>query len=218
MIKPTIEPPDVGKVVALLELANTEYPEFGTFLQLAVITGARRGELCALKWERIDWARETLAISQSIAEVKGGIVEKGTKTHAVRRIALDTQTLAVLDTHRKRSAALAEQAGCELTTDSYVFSCAPGAAVPWTPSYASKTFQRLRGSVGLASARFHDLRHFAATRLLSAGMPVRTVSGRLGHANAATTLGVYAHFTEASDRVTADAIARLIPPDSKPLR
>jgi len=54
--------------------------------------------------------------------------------------------------------------------------------------------------------RLHDLRHFAATRLLAAGVPVRTVSGRLGHANAATTLGVYAHFLAESDQVAADVI------------
>lgn len=138
--KPTIKPPGVDKVVALLELANTEYPEFGSFLHLAVTTGARRGELRALKWERINWANQTLTISRSIAEVKGGTVDKGTKTHAIRRIALDTQTIGVLAEHRERCENLADQDGCELTVGSYVFSCDPGAAVPWTPSQASKTF------------------------------------------------------------------------------
>jgi integrase len=54
------------------------------------------------------------------------------------------------------------------------------------------------------------LRHFAATRLLAAGVPVRTVSGRLGHANAATTLGVYAHFLEESDRDAAQTLGALL--------
>ena len=71
-------------------------------------------------------------------------------------------------------------------------------------------------SSGCASAsastgvRLHDLRHLHATQLLAAGVPVRTVSGRLGHANAATTLNVYAHFLEASDRQAADVIAGLL--------
>ena len=52
--------------------------------------------------------------------------------------------------------------------------------------------------------RLHDLRHFVATQLLSAGVDVRTVSGRLGHRGAATTLNVYAHFVEQSDRNVAD--------------
>ena len=59
-----------------------------------------------------------------------------------------------------------------------------------------KTQQR---EAGISNVRLHDLRHFAATQLLAAGVPVRTVAGRLGHANAATTLNVYAHVLESSD-------------------
>jgi len=54
------------------------------------------------------------------------------------------------------------------------------------------------------------LRHFAATRLLGAGIPVRTVSGRLGHSSASTTLGVYAHFLAESDREAADTLEELL--------
>ena len=205
--KPTISPPEVEKVIELLQLANESYPEFGRFLHLAVTTGARRGELCALKWERIGWEAQTLTISRSIVEVQGGIVEKGTKTHAIRRIALDEQTLAVLAEHRDQAERLATEAGAEVTGDSYVFTLDPGGAVPFTPDHATKTFQRLRKQVGLDSTRLHDLRHFAATRLLAAGVPVRTVSGRLGHANASTTLGVYAHFAAASDAEAAQVLA-----------
>ena len=208
----SISPPEVEKVIELLQLADETYPEFGRFLHLAVTTGARRGELCALKWERIDWEAQTLTISRAIVEVQGGLVEKDTKTHAIRRIALDEQTLAVLTEHKVQAEKLAGEAGCELTGNSYVFTLDPGGAVPFTPDHATKTFQRLRKQVGLDSTRLHDLRHFAATRLLAAGVPVRTVSGRLGHANAATTLGVYAHFVEASDRSAAVILGALTSP------
>jgi integrase len=202
----SIEPPDVERVVALLKLANERNPAFGAFLHLAVTTGARRGELCALRWERIGWDNRTLTISQAIVEVKGGIVEKDTKTHSIRRIALDEQTVAVLAEHKTQADQLASEAGCTLTGDGYVFTLDPAGKVPWTPDYATKQFQRFRQQVGLDGTRLHDLRHFAATSLLAAGVPVRTVSGRLGHANAATTLGVYAHFVEASDRMAAETI------------
>ena len=66
------------------------------------------------------------------------------------------------------------------------------------------------GALNINGVRLHDLRHLHATQLLAAGVPVRTVSGRLGHANAATTLNVYAHFLEASDRQAADVIAGLL--------
>jgi integrase len=213
---PSIEPPDVDKVIELLRLADETYPEFGRFLHLAVTTGARRGELCALKWERIDWEQQTLTISRAIVEVQGGLVEKDTKSHAIRRIALDEQTLGVLAERRHQSERLAAEAGVSITPNSYMFTLDPAGAVPFTPDHATKTFQRLRTQVGLDRARLHDLRHFAATRLLAAGVPVRTVSGRLGHANAGTTLGVYAHFVEASDRTAADTLGTLLSPPDKP--
>ncbi len=74
----------------------------------------------------------------------------------------------------------------------------------------TKTHQARAG--GISGVRFHDLRHFAATGLLSAGVDVRTVPGRLGHANAATTLGVYAHFLESSDQAAAAILAELVRP------
>ncbi len=58
-------------------------------------------------------------------------------------------------------------------------------------------FGRIQKRAGLKGIRLHDRRHLHATQLLAAGVPVPTVSGRLGHANAATTLNVYAHFLEA---------------------
>ena len=208
--KPTIQPPDVERVVELLELASREYPEFGTFLHLAVTTGARRGELCALKWQRIHWDAHTLTISRSIAEVKGGLVEKATKTHSVRRIALEEESISVLAEHRERAGRRAADARCTLSGESYVFTSDPSGSVPWTPSHASKTFQRIRAQVGLNATRLHDLRHFTATSLLAAGVPIRTVSGRLGHANAATTLGVYAHFLETSDQAAAAVMGQAL--------
>ena len=205
---PKITPPDVAEVVKLLDAAAETSPDFARFLHLAVTTGARRGELCALRWERIDWKARTLIISRSVVEVAGGLVEKDTKTHSIRRIALDPQTLRVLAAHCRAMAERAALAECDLGPRGYVFTHDPAGAMPWTPDHVTKSFQRLRDATGLKAVRLHDLRHFAATRLLAAGVPVRTVSGRLGHANAATTLGVYAHFVEASDHAAAASLAR----------
>jgi integrase len=98
----------------------------------------------------------------------------------------------------------------ELADDPYLFSLDPDCYRPWAPDRVTKMFVSLRDRIGLKRLRLHDLRHFAATRLLAAGVPIRTVSGRLGHANAATTLGVYAHFVEASDQVAADVMGQLL--------
>jgi integrase len=77
-------------------------PDWGMLVWLAMVTGARRGELCALTWERIDFATGVLAIHTSIAQRNGRTWEKETKTHQQRRITLDDQTLALLRAYRRR--------------------------------------------------------------------------------------------------------------------
>ena len=71
-------------------------------------------------------------------------------------------------------------------------------------------FKRLCNELGIEGVRLHDLRHFTATQLLAAGVPVKTVAGRLGHSNAATTLNVYAHALEASDVDAAHLLGRIM--------
>jgi integrase len=128
------------------------------------------------------------------------VTEKDTKTHASRRLAIDEGTAAALQQQLERATARAQACGLTgLSPDGAVFPRRPDGS-PWSPNDATKAFIRLRKAVGLPEVRLHDLRHFSATRLLAAGVPVRTVSGRLGHATASTTLSVYAHFVEQSDR------------------
>jgi integrase len=64
--------------------------------------------------------------------------------------------------------------------------------------------------LGLDHVRLHDLRHFQATELIAAGVDVRTVAGRLGHADPSTTLRVYAAFMEPADQGAAKVIGRLL--------
>ena len=101
---------------------------------------------------------------------------------------------------------------CRLTLDAnaFVFSNNADGSVPWYPDSVSGSFKRLCQQEGLTNVRLHDLRHFVATQLLGAGVDVRTVAGRLGHRNAATTLNAYANFLEQSDRVAADVMGSLI--------
>jgi integrase len=81
---------------------------------------------------------------------------------------------------------------------------------PWRPNYATLAFGRLRDELGLDAVKLHQLRRFSATQLLSAGIDIRTVSGRLGHANASTTLDFCAQFLHAADERAADALGALL--------
>ena len=200
-------PPDVDAAVRLIEQAEADDPDFGTFLRLAASTGARRGELCALRWSDVDLVGATVRIGRALVEsVGGGHVEKDTKTHSGRHIALDPSTVAVLRAHRQRQAERAAAAGFRVARHARLFSFEPAGSVPWRPDGVTARFVKLRNRVGLPGVRLHDLRHFVATSMLAAGVPVSTVSGRLGHANSATTLNVYSHSLAASDRQAAVAL------------
>ena len=204
---PQLSPPDPNAVIKLLETAAAQDPDLGCFLHVAATTGARRGEMCGLRWRDVDLETGTMTISRSVVEAAHSvIVEKDTKTHSSRRIALDPDSVHALRTQRERMVSRITACGETFCENSHIFSRDADGARPWAPNDVTKAFIRVRKQAGLNDVRLHDLRHFAATRLLAAGVPVRTVSGRLGHANAATTLGVYAHFVEESDR---DAAAKL---------
>ncbi|HEY5111507.1 MAG TPA: site-specific integrase [Acidimicrobiales bacterium] len=210
-----VEPPDPAAVMKLIEVAAKDDLGFACFLIVAATTGARRGELCALRWSSVNFDDETLTIAGAVVEGVGNqLFEKDTKTHGSRKIAIDELTVATLNAHSVRCELRAQKCGAELKKDAFIFSPDANGRRPAVPNDVTKEFMRLRDRAGLESVRLHDLRHFAATRLLSAGVSVRTVSGRLGHASASMTLGVYAHFLEVSDREAADALGLLITPIS----
>jgi integrase len=112
--KNELSPPNPDQVGELLRAANELDAEFGRFVHVAATTGARRGELCALRWNCIDFELKTLSIGRSFAEVKGGLIEKDTKTHASRRISLDKDTIAVL---RDQRAAM--RRACDFSSGQY---------------------------------------------------------------------------------------------------
>jgi integrase len=78
---------------------------------------------------------------------------------------------------------------------------------PWLPNWLTKRFISARRAAGLPHFRLHDLRHFMATEMLAAGVPIATVSQRLSHARASTTLNVYAHSVPGGDRKAAEILA-----------
>jgi integrase len=206
-----VNPPEPQDVLELVAEAEASDPDLACLLLLAATTGARRGELCALRWSDVDLESGSALITRALVEGRGSeLIEKDTKTHASRRIALDVGSRDALELHRRRCSERATACGVSLKDSAFVFSSDPDGAKPLVPNDVTKRFIRVRKAVGLKTVRLHDLRHFTATRLLARGIPVRTVSGRLGHSNAATTLGVYAHFVAESDRDAAETIGSVL--------
>ena len=207
---PELAPPDPAAVGRLFDLAARDDPALAVFIALAASTGARRGELVALRWSDVDLAAGVVHIRRSLVGSRDGLVEKDTKTHQARRVALDATTVGLLVEHRRLAAALADDCAVDLPASAFVFSNEVGGITPWHPNSVTRSFNRVRDAAGLDGVRLHDLRHFVASRLLAAGVDVRTVAGRLGHRNAATTLNVYAHFLADADREAATVIGGVL--------
>ena len=97
-----------------------------------------------------------------------------------------------------------------MTDKAFVFSAEPDGSLPWLPNRVTKMFIDHRRRAGVGQFRLHDLRHFMATEMLAHGVAIVTVSQRLGHARASTTLNVYGHCVPGADRDAADYIAELL--------
>lgn len=91
-------------------------------LMLGVLTGTRRGELCALRWSDVDVERGELDVSKSVVVSVGGLAEKSTKTDRFRRVALDEVGVLLLGTHRENVVRWAQAADATVLTDAYVLS------------------------------------------------------------------------------------------------
>jgi integrase len=205
-----LEVPDVETVTRIINFAQERNPDVACFLRLAAVTGARRGELCAIRWRDFD-KKGTLSIRHSIVDGRTDeLIEKSTKTHASRTIVIDVLTLRLVDSQRERSEERSKQCGRKFSRNNFVFASSLDGSAPWRPHRVTLAFRRLCDDLGIADVRLHDLRHFTATQMLASGVPVKTVAGRLGHANAATTLNVYAHALESSDADAAELLGEIL--------
>jgi integrase len=203
-----IVPPTVEQVQALLDAAEADDADFAAYLWMLAATGCRRGEACALRWTDVDLERSDVVIRRSISQVGREVREKDTKTQQSRRVAIDEQTMAVLRSLRLRSRERSLAMGEHLAEDALLFSDAEGR--PWRPDVCTNRFGRLRTGLGLDKVRLHDLRHLVATVLGGAGVPIATISGRLGHSENATTLNLYTHVMPATDQAAAAYLGSIL--------
>lgn len=177
---------------ALLEAAQNDPLE--ALYVTALHTGMRLGELLALTWDRIDWGRGTVDVRATLHRVGPKIYEpREPKTARSRRtISLSPTAQSALRTHRLREAERMMELGRGMDDDSLIFTDRWGEPIYWA-RITERHLHPLCDRAGLPRIRFHDLRHTAASMMLSSGVPVHIVSQILGHASATTTLGVYAH-------------------------
>ena len=160
----------------------------GPVLAVALTTGMRPSEYLGLKWQDIDWARQTVSVVRSVRRLDGSWCFCDTKRSQSRRpIKLQRWIVALLrDVQTKASAHSLCLEGRDL-----VFKTASGH--PIHADYLAKHFKMILELAGLPRIRLYDLRHSAATIALAAGVSPKVVSEQLGHASTAFTLDTYAH-------------------------
>lgn len=176
--------------VARLLQAASNVP-LGALITLAFATGARRGELLALKWNAVDLQAASMLVRFSMSETQTGIRLKAPKSDRIRTVSLSRPALEALRRQRARQAEQKLIAGSAYQDQGFVFADALGG--PLTPSLVSGQFRELANKCGISTTRLHDARHTAATWLIAEGVDVRTVGAVLGHSVASTTLNIYAH-------------------------
>jgi integrase len=155
----------------------------------------------------VDLAHAAIGFSRALVEGPTGPVLRPTKNHRTYRVAIDLASVELLTNHRDR--ARVRSGGL---TDGFVFSDDPDGRQPWPPNRVTKQFITSRQRAGLAHFRLHDLRHFMATTMLAAGVPVPMVSERLCHARTSATVNIYAHAMPGADNA-ANLLADLLTPD-----
>jgi integrase len=201
--RPQPKPPSAAQAARIIAAAWESDQAWGTLVWLVMVTGIRRGELMALRFTDVDLDSGVLEVRRSYVYRAGVGVEKDTKTHQIRRIALDETTVELLRAHRDQLAERCAALGFTLAEDAFVFSYQPDHARPCNPDAVSHRYVRMCAALGIDS-HLHALRHYSATELIAAGIDVRTVAGRLGHGGGGTTtLKVYAAWVAESDRKAA---------------
>lgn len=173
---------------------------------LAVSTGMRQGELLGLRWQDVNFDAGKLTVRRALQrQNEAGLVFIEPKTSRSRRtIMLSRRALSATRDHRKRQLQDRLLAGSEWDDQDLVFCNVTGG--PLDPSWTRLTFYRALERAALPPIRFHDLRHTAATLLLTQGVHVKLVSEMLGHATISLTLDTYSHLLPVTHAQAADAM------------
>jgi len=191
----------VDEVRAVMAAAATIDPAAALALRLAAVAGARRAELAALQWT--DLHDGLLTIDSAIEFDSRGdgtrdFRDAATKTANVRTVTLDPDTVAAIEALRNEREPYGR----------WMFGLGPELV---SPDRIGWWWQRARQLSGIdLKWRLHDLRHWSATVAIGQGHDVRTVAGRLGHANPAMTLRVYAHAFAVADQAVAASLGELL--------
>ena len=169
------------------------------FFYVEVMTGLRRGEICGLKWQDINFSENTLKVQRSVSVVKGGLSIGETKTETgVRSIQMPPSVAEVLQ-NRKQTA-----------ITEWVFPNFMHPEQPISPATAYRKLKVILKYAGLPLIRFHDLRHTFATHATHGRVDPKTLASILGHTNDSFTLDTYTHVTSDMQKAASNIVGNIM--------
>lgn len=202
--------PTPAEVIALMEEAKrSRRPEHSEVIYFAATTGARRGEVCAIRRSRIDWEAGAVTISRSIVKRDGRKLDRPTKNRRRRLVAVDGRCLEMFRDQIRKADERAVTAGVDPVADPYVFTASLDGGEPWDPDTITQFFARIRGRVGLDHLAFKGLRRFMDTYGQELGFSMAQVAMRAGHDPAVAGKHYTGRVVQA-DRDLAGAIGELL--------
>ena len=198
-------------------LTRTMPEQLRVLFNLAVFSGLRKGEMLALQWSDIDFENSTVSVTKAAAVVDGKQVCKAPKTKNSRReVSIPRFLTDRLHNLMVEQTKTKESLGAYWKGNNWLFTQSDGSMMSYSTPYA--TFQDAIDRYNadkepadqLPHIPFHGLRHTSATLLIAAHQDVRTVSNRLGHAQASTTMNIYAHALKENDRTASNALENML--------
>jgi integrase len=190
-------------------IAFTADGPMGLMFRIAVLRGARRGELCGFRWTGTDLERGILTVERSILQLGGKRTESTPKTAAgERKVFLGAATAALLREHRKEQLRKRMTAGAAWQDDDLVFCRDDGTA--WNPDYVTRRFKKLAADAGVPVITLHEGgRHTGNSLMRDAGVDQDLRMREVGHADRSVN-DRYTHILEEAHLEAAEQVEALV--------
>lgn len=212
-----VKPPKVDKKEAkyldetqaqrLVNCLKNENIKYKAMIEVLIYTGLRRGELCGLTWSDIDFENKLLNINKSVLYLpEKGIFEDLTKNQSSNRvIKVSDKVIDILKTYKEHQQKQMQALGSKWNRDNdKIFTSWDGGKLH--PDTVSDWFKKFLKRHNLPNISIHSLRHTNATLMIANGVPIKTVSSRLGHSNISTTGNIYTHAIRSADEAAAETL------------
>lgn len=191
---------------------------FNLALDLTLELGLRRGEMCGLTWDNIDFENKTITLDKALIRIENEYVISDLKTDAsYDTLPISNSLCEKLKSHKNIQKLNKLKYGSTYIKFNTFNSINYNLIFCWEngkyiiPSHFLQRLKRLMKQCQIEkNIRWHDLRHTNATLLLEGGVNIKTVQERLRHSLIQTTMDTYAHVTEKMNREATNAITNIL--------